>query len=1235
MHSPAKNSRVADLKREFATRILTLDGAMGTRIQRASLAEADFHAPGLTPADPTILLQGCNDLLVLSRPDIIEGIHREYVAAGADIIETDSFNANAVSLAEYGVEAEVERINMAAAQLARRVADSADRRVWVAGSVGPTGKSLSMELSLTHVRGEAVTFDTLADAYITQMSALLRGGVDMLLVETLYDGLNARAAAYAAQVAMEQTDIEVPLIFSATLTEQGRTLSGQSLDAFVASVAHAHPLAVCLNCSFGAEGMMAHVETLQRWPFYVGVYPNAGLPNAMGEYDETPEAMAAKMEQMMQRGWLNLVGGCCGTTPDHIRLIARKAACHAPRTVPASPAGETLLAGLDLLRLPAKTPFVNVGERCNVAGSRKFLRLVRERNYDEALSIAVAQISAGAGIIDLNLDDAMLDAPAEMRAMLARLGAEPATARVPVMIDSSSWDAVTEALKCIQGRPIVNSISLKEGEDAFLQKARYIRRMGAAVVVMAFDERGQADTYERKCEVCGRAYRLLTEKAGVAPSDIIFDPAILAVATGIDEHSRYGIDFIEATRWIKQNLPGARVSGGLSNLSFAFRGNNPLREAMHAVFLSYAVAAGMDMAIVNPSSLIPVQTIDADLREAIEDVILDRRSDATERLTAMALEVMKPEETMKATASTSVEPGDVSSAISMLVQRGSVQGLETLLDRAVTQLGSAMAVIDGPLMDGMNRVGTLFGRGEMFLPQVVKSAAVMKAAVTHLTPLIESEAAQGAAGNDGLRPLIVLATVKGDVHDIGKNIVSVILQCNGFRVADLGVMVPADDIISRARAEGAAAIGLSGLITPSLAEMAHVAAEMEREGLHIPLFVGGAAASAEHTAVKIAPERSDITVYTRDAAQLPVVARNLLDPATSAATEREIREGQQRLRDRWLDRAPLLSVGEARSRRVVIDESKCAPKPLFPGEHNLRITVAEAAEWINARAFFAAWKLDASLASVTDVVGCDHCRAQWLSGMPEELRFKASEAMQLWKRAQSLLRKMIAEGCALRARVVLGNAVAERDTDTILFQSVTDGCRIALPTLRRQTDAGSPDKLCPALSDFITADGNDHMGLFAVTPDDTMRSFIERAKAADTFTALLAQSVSDRLVEAATEIMHHKVRKILWGYAPLESEEPRRLLRAEYQGIRPAVGYPSLPDQSLVFVLDDVLRYSEMGIKLTPNGAMEPTSTTTGLIIAHPESRYFLIGRLSPEARQAYSLRRGFTPDEAARFMPY
>lgn len=842
------------LEEQLKKRILVLDGAMGTMIQRYGLTESDYR--GERFKDVPGQLKGNNDLLCITRPDVIGEIHEAYLEIGADIIETNSFNATSVSMADYGMQVYVTEINRAAARVARAAADkytalTPDKPRFVAGSVGPTNKTCSMSPDVNNPAYRALTYDELAAAYKEQMCALLEGGVDTLLIETIFDTLNAKAALYAAQSAMSETGITVPVMLSVTLSDKGgRTLSGQMLEAFLTSVMHAGILSVGLNCSFGARDMKPYLQRLAAIaPCYISAYPNAGLPNRFGQYDETPEMMAEQVKEFVDEGLVNIIGGCCGTSPGHIAQYTALIEGGMPH-VPAVPSGVLWLSGLERLEVKPENNFVNVGERCNVAGSRKFLRLINEKKYEEALEIARKQVEAGAQVIDINMDDAMLDARAEMVNFLNLIASEPEIARVPVMVDSSKWEVIVAGLKCIQGKSIVNSISLKEGEEKFLSRAREIRRLGAAVVVMAFDEKGQADSFGRKIEVCERAYRLLVDKAGFDPNDIIFDPNILAIATGIDEHRNYGVDFIEATAWIKKNLPGAKVSGGVSNLSFSFRGNNYIREAMHAVFLYHAIAAGMDMGIVNPSAAVVYDDIPSEVLTCIEDVVLNRRPDATEKLIELAGELKDKSGGKVAGVADERASMSLEERLEYALVKGHVDGLETDLEEAVKKYGKALKVIDGPLMAGMNKVGELFGAGKMFLPQVVKTARTMKRAVAILQPYIEQEKSDSASAKAGK---FLLATVKGDVHDIGKNIVSVILSCNNFDVVDMGVMVPAEDIIKKAKEENVDFVGLSGLITPSLEEMCHVAGEMKKAGLSVPLMIGGATTSKLHTAVKIAP----------------------------------------------------------------------------------------------------------------------------------------------------------------------------------------------------------------------------------------------------------------------------------------------------------------------------------------------------------------------------------------------
>lgn len=1168
------------IRQELARRILVLDGAMGTMIQKRGLEESDFC--GSRFENWPCRLKGCNDILTLTRPDVIADIHRQYLEAGADIIETDSFNANEISLADYGLAKYSREINLAAARLARSVVDEfcnchPGKCCWVAGSVGPTGKSLSMTST---VDADSVTWDSLVDAYKIQIAALIDGGVDMLLIETIFDTLNAKAAISAAKQAMAASNRELPIMLSVTLTESGRTLSGQTLEAFVASIMHANPIAISLNCGFGIDQLMPYIEALQRFEVAVAVYPNAGLPNEMGQYDESPEMMAGKMSRVLRGRRLNMVGGCCGTTPEHISAIAREAREALPRPVPKAD-NVMRLSGLEPMNIASEHLFVNVGERCNVAGSRKFLRLIKEGNIDEAIDIARSQVENGAQIIDINMDDAMLDAPKELSRFISRIGSEPDVARVPLMIDSSNWNAIVAALKCVQGRPIVNSISLKEGESEFIAKARYIKDAGASVVVMAFDERGQADTFERKIEVCGRAYDILTREVGMASEDIIFDPNVLAVATGIEAHNSYALDFIRAVEWIKQNLPGAKVSGGISNLSFSFRGNNYVREAMHAVFLYHAIGKGMDMGIVNPSSLMNVDDIDNDLRKALDDVLLNRCDDATERLVALA-EQVKAEREGEATvvaddAKLSLTPEQ---KIEQMLVQGRGEGIEQYLDQELSQKGSAVAIIDGPLMAGMNKVGLLFGQGKMFLPQVVKTARVMKQAVAWLTPYIKRE--KNNSGKSSGR--VVLATVKGDVHDIGKNIVAVILNCNGYEVADMGVMVSAEEIVNKAIDIDADFIGLSGLITPSLEEMCHVASLMQEKGMTIPLLIGGATASALHTAVKIAPLYDAPVVYIRDAAAIPSVLQNLLSDnrETVVAT---LKKEQETLRCQYEKESDLLSVEEARLRRQPYEKQSIVPPP-FEGLRDMEFEVGQIRKLVNWRAFFAVWKLDASFARLTEIDGCDHCRAMWLASVPQEQRAKAAEAMQLYKEACRVLDLL--NEYKFKARVVFVKAGSRNEEINYEYNGVEyklnaprqrhrdgDGYRLSLADFVKPIEAGE------VLGDWI--------GLFAVTSGRELQAKIEKfKKEGDDYNAILYQALADRLVEAATELMHRSVK------------------RGEAE-IRPAIGYPSLPDQRLVFLADGVLNYAQLNITPTENGALYPPASTTGYIISCYKSRYFSV----------------------------
>lgn len=1195
-------------------RILILDGAMGTMIQRRGLTEKDFR--GGRFASWHVDLRGNNDLLCLTRPDVIEDIAREYVNAGCDIISTNTFNANAISLADYDMAPLAREISRAGAEIARRAADAAPRTVRVAGSIGPTNKTASMSPDINDPGMRAVTYDELFDAYSEQIEGLMDGGVDMLLFETIFDTLNLKAGLDAAVAVMRRRGVEVPVMLSVTIAgKDGHTFSGQTLEAFIASVSHAPIASLGLNCSFGPREIKPWVAQLARispWP--VSCHPNAGLPDASGNYGETPESMAAVMSELVDEGLVNIIGGCCGTTPEHIALypaIVKGKAPHVPPVVKP----EMRLSGLEMLEVTPDMNFINVGERCNVAGSRKFLRLINEGAYDEAIAIARKQVEDGAQVIDINMDDGLLDAGKEMCRFLNLLAAEPDIARVPVMIDSSKWDVIEAGLKCVQGKGIVNSISLKEGEETFLRRARRIRELGAAVVVMAFDEKGQADTFERKIEVCGRAYRLLTREARFPAEDIIFDPNILSIATGIEEHDRYGLDFIRAVEWIKTNLPGAKVSGGVSNLSFAFRGNNRLRESMHAVFLYHAIRKGMDMGIVNPATAVTYADIEPELRGLLEDVVLYRRPGASEELAAWAAAHVPQAKGGAQEAKTEEWRAlPLDERLSYALVHGVGTYLAEDLAEALAAGMEPVGIIDGPLMEGMNRVGSLFGEGKMFLPQVVKTARTMKSAVAILQPEIDRR--KTAATTAGKSGKILFATVKGDVHDIGKNIVSIVLACNNYEVIDLGVMVPAETIVETALREKPDIVCLSGLITPSLDEMVHVAGEMRKAGLHIPLMVGGATTSRLHTALKIDPRYEGAVLHVRDASQNPLLAARLLNPLTRDAYIASLKEDARRLREEHERRAAgevVTPLDEARAKSArVVDDGYVSPAPLHPGRTVMEISVGEVIPLINYRALMSAWKLPATLADAFGVHDCSACNESWLQSKDgKEGRDKASEALKLARDARRMLDDISRSAGKVQGVVTITEAHAEGD-DIVAGE-------VVLPTLRRQ----QPDEAgqYPAMADYVAREG-DYVGAFAVTVH-TGEEIKRLEEEGDSYGSLLMQTVSHRVAEAAAEWLHRHVRRELWGYA---KEEPdmslEELYDGKYQGIRPAMGYPSMPDQTLNLELDRLLDMKEIGIELTENGAMHPSASVSGLYISHPSSRYFLLGTIGEDQLADYALRR-------------
>ncbi len=1213
-------------------RILLLDGGMGTMIQGYHLEEADYR--GERFASFPGMLKGNNDLLSMTRPDIIRDIHRQYLDAGADIFTTNTFNANAVSMEDYGMAGHVREMNLASARLGRELADSymkehPGRTIFVAGSAGPTNKTASMSPDAGNPACRAVTYRDLYAAYREQVEALVDGGVDIILFETVFDTLNAKAGLEAAEAVLEEKGADLPVMLSLTLAGRGgRTLSGQTLKAFLASVQHAHIVSVGLNCSFGAADMKPYIEELAKAaPYYISAYPNAGLPNSLGGYDETPETMAAHVKPFVEEGLVNILGGCCGTTPAHIAKLRPLLAGAKPH-VPVPKPGCLWLSGLELLEVKPENNFVNVGERCNVAGSRKFLRLIKEKRYEEALGIARKQVEDGAQVIDINMDDGLLDAEREMTAFLNLIASEPDIARVPVMIDSSEWAVIESGLMCVQGKSIVNSISLKEGEESFLRHARRIRQLGAAAVVMAFDEKGQADTFERKIEVCSRAYRLLMG-IGFAPDDIIFDPNVLAIATGMEEHDRYALDFIRAVGWIKQNLPGAKVSGGISNLSFSFRGNNRVREALHAVFLYHAIAQGLDMGIVNPSASVSYEDIPPEFRNLLEDVILYRRPEAAEELIDYARQLQAAEQGTAQDGAghprqSSWRTLPLAERLEYALVKGVGEHLEEDLQEALRTYPRAVDIIDGPLMGGMNKAGDLFGEGKMFLPQVVKTARTMKKAVAILRPAIEAEKGEASSSKAGK---VVFATVKGDVHDIGKNIVSIVLACNNYEVVDLGVMVPAEDILKAVREEKPDILCLSGLITPSLEEMVHVVDEMQKAGLRIPILVGGATTSKLHTACKIAPHYEGTVVHVADASQNAPVAAKLLNPSTHDAYVADLREEYRALREAMEGRqAGPLPLQEAREKALRLDwDAYRPPVPRRPGVHVLPpVPVKEVVPYINWTFFFRAWKLAGRFDGISQVCGGSSCREAWLAGFPEKDRAKAAEAARLYVDALHLLSRL-AEREDGHCKAVYGLFPATRRGDDIWMQ----GLRI--PALRQQTEH---DGCCKSLADYVMPDHDgrtDYAGAFAVTAGTCCERLREEyGRENDTYRAVLLQTLADRLAEATAEYLHEKVRKEYWGYAPEERLEAAGLFKAKYRGIRPAVGYPSLPDQLLNFELDRLLDFSRIGIRLTENGAMMPSASVSGFYLAHPQSEYFMVGKIGADQVRDYAARRGL-PEETIR----
>jgi 5-methyltetrahydrofolate--homocysteine methyltransferase len=1200
-------------------RILVLDGAMGTMVQREGLAEADFR--GTRFQDHPLDLQGDNDLLVLTRPDLVRGIHEAYLAAGSDLIETATFNATRISQADYGLESVVYELNVEAARLARAAAAAwtartPERPRFVAGAVGPLSKTLSLSPDVEDPAFRAVSFADVRDAYAEQVRGLVDGGVDALIVETIFDTLNAKAALIAIDDVLREHGIRLPILISVTIVDKsGRTLSGQTLDAFWTSVAHARPLCVGINCALGAADMRPYVEELSRIAdTFVSCYPNAGLPNAFGGYDETPEVTARLLREFAEAGWVNLVGGCCGTTPDHIRAVAEAVRDLPPRPIPTVPRFPRW-SGLETLVVRPDSNFIMVGERTNVTGSKRFARLVQAGDLAGALSVAVDQVRAGANVLDVNMDEAMLDSERAMETFLKLVATDPEVARVPVMVDSSKWSVIEAGLQCLQGRSIVNSISLKEGEAEFLERARKVRSYGAAVVVMAFDEQGQADSVERRVAVCQRAYRLLTEQAGFEPQELIFDPNVFAVATGIEEHNRYAIDYIEATRRIKAACPGVLISGGVSNLSFSFRGNDLVREAMHSAFLFHAIRVGMDMGIVNAGQLVVYEDIPKELLEHVEDVLFDRRPDATERLVEIAARVRGKGRQRELDLGWRDAP--VEQRLAHALVHGIVDWIEADAAEALRKLERPLHVIEGPLMDGMKIVGDLFGAGKMFLPQVVKSARAMKRAVAYLTPYLEAEKTQARAAGR-----IVMATVKGDVHDIGKNIVGVVLGCNGYQIVDLGVMVPGDRILDTAAAEGADAVGLSGLITPSLDEMVRVAAEMERRGLQLPLLIGGATTSRQHTAVKIAPAYSGPVVHVLDASRAVGVVSTLFDPQRREPFSAETRAAQERLRAAYGDRTPrdLVPWAEARRCRLALDfDAASLARPSFLGRRALDdVDLREVAALIDWTFLFHAWELPGKYPQILDHP------------------LKGPAARDLFAHAQALLERILAEK-RLVARAAYGLWLANTDgEDVVLWADPERHAEAARFPMLRQQRAAVEGRPLRSLADFVAPVESgvvDSVGAFAVTAGLGADAFAAEFEAAhDDYQAILVKTLADRLAEACAEWLHRRVRWE-WGYGRDEQLTLADLIAERYRGIRPAFGYPACPDHSEKRRLFELLDAPSVGITLSESCAMLPPASVSGLYFAHPEARYFTVGRIGRDQVADYAARKGMSLAEAERWL--
>jgi len=1224
----SRSAAFTSLEQTLNQRIMILDGGMGTMIQNEKLQEEDYRGERFAnwPSD----VKGNNDLLVLTQPDMIRRLHTEYLQAGADIIETNTFNATVIAMADYDMQSLSREINVAAARLAREACDAItaetpDRPRYVAGVLGPTNRTASISPDVNDPGFRNVSFDELVEAYTESIDGLIEGGIDLILIETIFDTLNAKAAIYAVELYFDEHQLRLPVMVSGTITDaSGRTLSGQTTEAFWNSVRHARPITIGLNCALGPKELRQYVEELSRISeTYVSVHPNAGLPNAFGEYDETPEQMAVEIKEWAESGFVNIVGGCCGTTPEHIRVIREAIEHCAPRPLPEIRV-ECRLAGLEPLNIGAETLFVNVGERTNVTGSARFRRLIKEGDYETALDVARQQVESGAQIIDINMDEGMLDAEAAMIRFLNLIASEPDISRVPIMLDSSKWEILEQGLKRIQGKGIVNSISLKEGEANFIEQARKIRRYGAAVVVMAFDETGQADTYQRKIEICERSYKVLTEEVGFPPEDIIFDPNIFAIATGIEEHDNYAVDFIQATHWIKQHLPYAMVSGGVSNVSFSFRGNDKVREAIHCVFLYHTIKNGMDMGIVNAGQLAIYDDLPEELREHVLDIVLNRRADGTERMLELA-------EKYRGDGSVAVSTQDMAwreLSVEERLGHALVKGITDYIDEDVEEcrqkFDRPIQVIEGPLMDGMGIVGDLFGAGKMFLPQVVKSARVMKKAVAYLMPYIEAAKADNASSSAGK---VIMATVKGDVHDIGKNIVGVVLQCNNFEVIDLGVMVPCETILRTAREQQADIIGLSGLITPSLDEMVHVAKEMQRQDFHIPLMIGGATTSKAHTAVKIETHyKNHQVVHVTNASRSVGVASSLLSKEKKDNFIKEIKEEYQAVRERHAERQSdtrRITLEAARANHFPIDwQDYTPPAPLHPGIQVFdNYDLNQLRDYIDWTPFFQAWELAGRFPRILDdaIVGV--------------------EARKLFDDAQAMLTDLI-DNKRLTARAVIGlfpaNQVGHDDIE--LYTDLSREQVLMRTHHLRQQMQKIPGKANMCLADFVApkATGKqDWIGGFAVSTGFGVDELVEQYEAQqDIYNSIMVKALADRLAEAFAEHLHARIRREFWGYATDEQLDNEALIKEKYQGIRPAPGYPACPEHTEKGQLWQLLNVEEnIGITLTDSYAMLPTAAVSGWYFSHPDSQYFGVAKVSEDQVESYAKRKGWSMQEAERWL--